>query len=92
MEIIESTRDFSEDSQTKHVGKFDNIKCNRKIGVFVKVDNDGFIIDVNNDIHIKDFDGWIKIDEGEGYRFSHAQACYFDTPLIDEFGNLTHKL
>ncbi len=76
----------------KFAGQFDNIKCNRKTGVYVKVNSEGFITDVNSDIFITNFDGWIKIDEGEGDRFDHAQALYFDTPLIDELGNYTQKM
>lgn len=76
----------------RFAGQFDNIKCNRKTGVYVKVNSEGFITEVNSDIFITNFDGWIKIDEGEGDRFDHAQALYFDTPLIDELGNYTQKM
>lgn len=79
-------------NRLRFAGQFDNIKCNRKTGVYVKVNSEGFITEVNSDIFITNFDGWIKIDEGEGDRFDHAQALYFDTPLIDELGNYTQKM
>lgn len=73
-------------------GQFDHILCNRKIGVYVKTDDEGFITDIDSDIFIDNLDGWLKIDEGEGDRFAHAQSQYYDMPLIDEFGHYKYKL
>lgn len=73
-------------------GLFDSVKCCRKTGVYVKINSDGFITDVNSDIFIDNLEGWTKIDEGEGDKYDHAQSQYFDSPLIDEFGNYTHKM
>lgn len=64
----------------------------RAVGVYVKVDEEGFVTDVRSDLFIANFDGWQKIDEGDGDRFVHAQACYFDTPLVDDLGNFQIKL
>lgn len=64
----------------------------RAVGVYVKVDKDGFVTDVRGDLFIDNFDGWEKIDEGAGDRYVHAQACYFDTPLVDDLGNFQVKL
>lgn len=64
----------------------------RAVGVYVKVNEEGFVTDVRSDLFIDNFDGWIKIDEGDGDRFVHAQACYFDTPLVDNLGNFQVKL
>lgn len=60
------------------------------IGVYVKKNSEGYITDVNSDIFIKDFTGWIKIDEGNGDKFAHAQSQYFDR-LIDDNGNYIKK-
>ena len=56
------------------------------IKVYVKVNADGYITEINSEIFIKDFTGWIEIDKGYGDKFSHAQSQYFDKSLINEFG------
>ena len=58
----------------------------KPIGVYVKVNEDGFVTDVNSEIFIKDFTGWLKIDEGYGDKFAHAQSQYFQHPLVGEDG------
>lgn len=62
------------------------------IKVYVKVNADGYITDINSEIFIKDFTGWIEIDKGYGDKFSHAQSQYFDKPIIDENGEYTYYL
>jgi len=62
------------------------------IGVYVKTDSDGNIIEINSDIFIKDLSGWIKIDEGEGDKFAHAQSQYFNKPLLNDNGIYNYKL
>ena len=64
----------------------------KPIGVYVKLNEEGFVTDVNSDIFISNFDGWAKIDEGYGDKFAHAQSNYFETPLIDENGNYVIKV
>ena len=61
------------------------------INVYVKVNENKEIIDVGSSIFIKDFNGWIKIDEGFGDKFAHAQSQYFDKPLINENGVYNYK-
>lgn len=61
--------------------EFDGTK-EKPIGVYVRYDENGNIIEVNSDIFIKNFDGWTKIDEGYGDRYAHAQSQYFDEPLF----------
>ena len=63
----------------------------KPIGVYVLVDDQGFITDINSDLFIKDFEKWIKIDEGYGDKYAHAQSCYFDS-LVDENGKYCHKI
>ena len=63
-----------------------------KIGVYVKLNSNNEIIAVNSDIFIKDISNWIKIDEGYGDKFAHAQSQYFDKPLINEDGTYNYKL
>lgn len=63
-----------------------------KITVYVKVNENNEIIDVNSEIFINDLSGWIKVDEGNGDRFSHAQSQYFDKPLQNEDGSYNYHL
>lgn len=70
---------------------FENVKLNEKAGVYVKVNSEGYTTEINSDIFIDDFSGWIKIDEGEGEKYTHAQTCYFDEPIVDEFGRFKFK-
>lgn len=64
---------------------------NNKIGVYVRTDSNNNIIEINSDIFISDLTGWIKIDEGVGDRYAHAQSQYFDKPLVDDNGNYNFK-
>lgn len=51
------------------------------IEVYIKIDEKNRIKEINSSIFLKDTTGWIKIDEGEGNRYAHAQRHYFSTPL-----------
>ena len=57
----------------------------------MKINDDGYVTEVGSEIFISNFDGWVKIDEGFGDRFAHAQSHYFDKPLVDENGNYLIK-
>ena len=61
-------------------------KKQKPIGVYVKTNQDGFIVDVNSDVFIRDLSDWQKIDEGYGDKFAHAQSQYFESGLTDEYG------
>ena len=63
----------------------------KPIGVYVKVNEEGYIINVNSDIFLQDFTGWQKIDEGYGDKFAHAQSQYFEK-LIDDNGKYINKI
>ena len=88
---IEKNANIDEEIPKIAQNPFDNVKLNEKAGVYVKLNNEGYIIDVNSDIFIDDFNGWIKIDEGEGEKYTHAQTCYFDEPIVDEYGRFKFK-
>ena len=64
---------------------------NQPIKVYAKVNENNEIIDVGSSIFIKDLNGWIKIDEGFGDKYAHAQSQYFDKPLINEDGRYNFK-
>lgn len=48
----------------------------RPIGVYVKRNNAGKIVEINSEIFIDDLTGWEKIDEGYGDMYAHAQTQY----------------
>ena len=72
--------------------KQDESVFEKAIGVYVKYDENGNIIEVNSDIFIRDLTGWTKIDEGYGDKFAHAQSQYFDKPLMNENGTYNYKI
>ena len=48
----------------------------RPIGVYVKRDVNGRVVEINSELFIDDLTGWEKIDEGFGDKFAHAQSQY----------------
>lgn len=67
------------------------MKENRFISVYVKVNDNNEIIAVGSDIFITDLADWIKIDEGEGDKYAHAQSQYFSRLLMNEDGTYNYK-
>lgn len=62
----------------------------KPISVFVKLNEKNEIIDISSNIFLNNIDGWIKVDEGYGDKFAHAQSQYFDKPL-NENGKYNYK-
>lgn len=62
-----------------------------KIKVYIKVNENNEIIDVNSDIFIDDLTSWVYIDEGNGDKYSHAQSQYFEKPLQNLDGTYNYK-
>lgn len=60
--------------------------------VYVCIDNQSRIIGINSSAFIGDTSNWIKIDEGLGDKYHHAQNNYFDKPLYTEDGVPRYKL
>lgn len=58
----------------------------RKIKVYIKVNNSNEITEINSEIFIRDLSGWIFVDEGTGDRYAHAQGHYLSDTLTDEKG------
>lgn len=54
------------------------------VKVYAKVNESYEITEVGSSIFIEDTTGWIKIDEGSGDRYVHAQNNYFEKPLKNE--------
>lgn len=61
------------------------------IKVYVRINANHEIIEVGSSVFIKDFTGWIKIDEGFGDKYAHAQSQYFDKPLMNEDATYNYK-
>ena len=54
--------------------------------VYVLIDSSNRIISSDSSDFLFDVTGWVKIDEGIGDRYRHAQGNYFPGPLCDERG------
>lgn len=61
------------------------------IKVYVRINANNEIIEVGSSIFIKDITDWIKIDEGFGDKYSHAQSQYFNEPIVNELGKYNYK-
>lgn len=62
-----------------------------KIKVYVKIDNNKVVKEINSSIFIQDLKDWIKVDEGVGDKYSHAQSQYLVKGLTDEKGRCNYK-
>lgn len=62
------------------------------IKVYVKVDINNIITQINSNIFIGNATGYIVIDEGQGDKYSHAQGNYLEKGLIDMQGKYNYKL
>ena len=70
----------------------DEIMMEHPYGVYVREDTAGRIYAINSDAFIFNTQGWVKIDEGYGDRYHHAQGNYLPGPLMDERGVYRYKL
>lgn len=61
-------------------------------GVYVRIDENNCIIEINSDDFLNDFTDWIKIDEGFSDKYHHAQGNYLPDSLVDEKGVYRYKL
>lgn len=55
----------------------------KPISVYIKINNLGNVINIGSDLFISDTSKWIKIDEGYGDKYAHAQSNYLSKPIID---------
>ena len=60
--------------------------------VYVKVDSNSVLIEINSDIFLESLEGYTLIGEGNGDRFVHAQGNYLEHGLVDEQGRYNYKL
>ncbi|MCQ2017484.1 hypothetical protein [Clostridium butyricum] len=64
-----------------------------KIKVYIKLDGNNCITEINSSIFLKDISHYTYIDEGIGLRYAHAQNYYFpkEKPLRDNQGRCNYK-
>ena len=60
-------------------------------GVYIKTDEEQRIIAINSDAFLTDTVGWVKVDEGFGDRYHHAQGNFLPGPIMDERGIYRYK-
>ena len=70
----------------------DEIMMEQPYKVLVRVDSAGRVAEINSSAFVQDASGWVKIDEGYGDSYHHAQGNYLDGPLMDERGVYRYKL
>lgn len=61
------------------------------IKVYIKLNESNCITDINSSIFLNCTEDYIKIDEGNGDKYSHAQGNYLDKGLVDAQGRYNYK-
>lgn len=59
--------------------------------VYIKVDSEKRVIDINSSAFISDTVDWTEIDRGEGDRYHHAQGNYLPLSLMTPEGYYRYK-
>lgn len=64
-----------------------------KIKVYIRIDKNSCIIEIDSSIFLNDIKDYIEIDEGYGQKYAHAQNYYFEDkkPLRDIQGRCNYK-
>lgn len=62
-----------------------------KIKVYVKTDENNCITAINSSVFLSNTENYIKIDEGSGDKYAHAQGNYLSKSLIDSQGRYNYK-
>lgn len=62
-----------------------------KIKVYIKIDENNCITDINSSIFLSNIENYIQIDEGTGDKYSHAQGNYLENGLADSKGRYNYK-
>ena len=60
--------------------------------VYVKVDENSTIVDINSSAFVSDPTGWVEIDSGIGDEYHHAQGNYLPLGLVDANRVYNYKL
>ncbi len=59
--------------------------------VYIKIDSQNRVVDINSDAFLEDSTGWIKIDSGYGDKYHHAQGNYLEKSVFDFCGCANYK-
>lgn len=59
--------------------------------VYIKIDSNRRVTEINSSAFISDISGWVEIDSGDGDKYHHAQGNYLPLPLMDENGCYRYK-
>lgn len=62
-----------------------------KIKVYVKLDTNNVIKEINSSIFLSDTTDFICVDEGVGDKYAHAHGHYLPKGLIDNKGRYNYK-
>ena len=54
--------------------------------VYIKMDDGGNIIEVNSSAFLSDVSAWMKVDDGCGDKYHHAQGNYLEKGIVDSDG------
>ena len=60
--------------------------------VYVKPNENGYIVAINSSAFLADTADWIEIDRGNGDKYHHAQGNYFPEHVTTESGVYRYKL
>lgn len=60
--------------------------------VYIRIDDQSRVLEINSSAFLADTEGWTQIDEGWGDKYHHAQGNYLDGPLYDDNGIPRYKL
>lgn len=61
------------------------------IKVYVKLDENKIITQINSSIFLNDTTNWVEIDEGQGDKYAHCQCNYLPKSLVDENYKYNYK-
>lgn len=59
--------------------------------VFIQTDTNNNITAINSGSFIDDINDWVKIDEGDGDKYAHAQNNYLPKSITDEYGRYNYR-
>lgn len=62
-----------------------------EIDVYVKLDSNNVVKEIQSSIFLDNTEGWTKIDSGYGDKYSHAQSQYLDNGVFDNNGKYNYK-
>jgi hypothetical protein len=62
-----------------------------KYQVYIKINKNSDVVNINSNVFIRDYTNWIKVDEGDGNKYAHAQSGYLNKPLFNKNGTCNYK-